>query len=103
MIHVLISGALGSMGRQVAQAIEADPDFTVIAGVDIHADDSLSYPVYEGFGGVKENPDIIFDFSRADALEGVLEFAMEKKLPTVICTTGHTPSQKAYISKAALS
>ena len=32
MIHVLISGALGSMGRQVAQAIEADPDFTVIAG-----------------------------------------------------------------------
>ena len=21
-----------------------------------------SYPVYEGFGGVKENPDIIFDF-----------------------------------------
>ncbi len=77
MIHVLISGALGSMGRQVAQAIEADPDFTVIAGVDIHADDSLSYPVYEGFGGVKENPDFI-DFSRADALEGVLEFAMEK-------------------------
>lgn len=103
MIHVLISGALGSMGRQVAQAIEADPDFTVIAGVDIHADDSLSYPVYEGFGGVKENPDIIFDFSRADALEGVLEFAMEKKLPAVICTTGHTPSQKAYITKAALS
>lgn len=103
MIHVLISGALGSMGRQIAQAIEADPDFTVIAGVDVHADDTLPYPVYQGFGGVKENPDIIIDFSRADALEGVLEFAMEKKLPTVICTTGHTPSQKASISKAALS
>ncbi len=103
MIHVLISGALGSMGRQVAQAIEADPDFTVIAGVDVHADDTLPYPVYQGFGGVKENPDIIIDFSRADALEGVLEFATEKKLPTVICTTGHTPSQKASISQAALS
>lgn len=103
MIHVLISGALGSMGRQVAQAIEADPDFTVIAGVDVHADDTLPYPIYQGFGGVKENPDIIIDFSRADALEGVLEFATEKKLPTVICTTGHTPSQKASISQAALS
>lgn len=103
MIHVLISGALGSMGRQIASAIESDPDFSVVAGVDIHSDDTFPYPVYQGFGGVKENPDVIIDFSRADALDGVLEFAMEKKIATVICTTGHTPSQKAQISKAALS
>ncbi|MFR4007936.1 MAG: hypothetical protein ACLT0Y_00415 [Christensenellales bacterium] len=78
MIHVLISGALGSMGHQLAQAIEADPDFTVVSGVDIRSDDTLPYPVYQGFGGVKEDPDVLIDFSRADALEAVLEFATEK-------------------------
>lgn len=103
MIHVLISGALGSMGRQLAQAIEGDPDFAVVAGVDIHADSTLPYPVYQGFGGVKEDPDVVIDFSRADALEGVLEYACEKKVPVVVCTTGHTPSQKASIAEAALS
>ncbi|MFR6343671.1 MAG: hypothetical protein ACLUO4_01945 [Christensenellales bacterium] len=94
MIHVLISGALGSMGHQLAQAIEADPDFTVVSGVDIRSDDTLPYPVYQGFGGVKEDPDVLIDFSRADALEAVLEFATEKKIPTVICTTGHTPRKR---------
>ena len=103
MIHVLISGALGSMGRQLAQTIEADPDFTVVSGVDIRTEDSLPYPVYQGFGGVKEDPDVLIDFSRADALEAVLEFATERKIPTVICTTGHTPAQKAAIANAALS
>lgn len=103
MIHVLISGALGSMGRQLAQAIENDPDFAVVAGVDIHPDSTLPYPVYQGFGGVREDPDVVIDFSRADALEGVLAYACEKKVPVVVCTTGHTPSQKASIAEAALS
>ncbi len=103
MIHVLISGALGSMGRQLAQTIEAHPDFMVVAGVDLRASQELSYPVYASFAHVQQTADVLIDFSRPEALPPVLAYARKKALPTVICTTGHTPPQKTAIQETALS
>lgn len=101
MLHLIICGALGQMGRAIAQAVEADPECKVVAGVDVRSDASLPYPVYAGFDEVKESADAVVDFSRADNLPNVLDYARAHRLPVLICATAHTPQQRAEVAEAA--
>lgn len=45
--------------------------------------------------------DVIVDFSHPTALEGVLQEAVKRNIPAVICTTGHTPQQLKTMEAAA--
>jgi 4-hydroxy-tetrahydrodipicolinate reductase len=45
--------------------------------------------------------DAVIDFSLADAITPLMRFAKEKKLPTVVCTTGLSPEQEQEINAAA--
>ena len=44
---------------------------------------------------------MIIDFSSPKALDGVLELAVKKQLPVVLCTTGYTPEQLKQIEEAS--
>lgn len=89
-MKILVNGALGRMGQVVLE--EAKKAGHTVIGID---KDGLS--AVENICGI----DGIIDFSTPTALDCILEFAVDKKLPIVIATTGHTRAQIAKIKKAA--
>ena len=97
-MKILISGAAGHMGREVAaQAMAAGIE--IAGGVDVagmHAD----YPVWTDFAQAPV-ADCIVDFSRPASLEGLLAYAMKNRIPAVLATTGYDDEQLAAIDEAA--
>ena len=100
MTKILLNGALGKMGQAVEACVASRDDVEICAGVDI-AQGARSYPIYSCFIDVKEVPDVIVDFSNPLVLDDMLSFAVERKLPVVICTTGFSEAQVEKIKKTA--
>ncbi len=101
-MKILISGALGRMGRAVFQASAAYDRITVACGVDINAAASdLPFPVYPDFASVREHVDVIIDFSSASNLDSLLAYAESKAVPAVLCTTGYSAEQTEKIKEAS--
>ena len=101
MLSILINGALGKMGRTLA-ACAVEQGFGVSAGVDRYAAGAkCSFPLYERLCDCREQADVLVDFSRPDALEELLSYALERRLPLVLATTGYTAEQEALVQQAA--
>ena len=99
----LISGICGFMGREVEKlCAEGYRGARACAGVDISADGSRDN-VYASFSDVPYdvNIDCIVDFSHHSAVKSILDFATERKIPTVVATTGHTEDELLEIKNAA--
>lgn len=97
-MKILISGAAGFMGREVAaQTRAAGYD---MVGVDT-APMAADYPVYTSFADAPADVDCIVDFSRPASLDGLLAYAKANHIPAVLATTGYTPEQLAQIDAAA--
>lgn len=101
-MNIIISGALGTMGRVVG-ANAAALDITVAAGVDREASSALPYPVYAGFESCPVTADAIVDFSHPSSLPHLLAFAKQHHIPAVIATTGMNETDIAMIHEAANS
>ena len=80
------------MGQAVEACINTREDIIISCGVDIAAGDK-SYPVYNCFVDVAEKPDVIIDFSNPLVLDDMLSFAMDNRIPVIICTTGFSEAQ----------
>ncbi len=100
MLKVLMHGACGKMGRMIAQCAHSFEDLAIVCGVDSRSE-ALEFPLYQSFSEVRENVDVIIDFSHASALEKLLSYAVEKCIPCVIASTGHSSEQKKMIEEAA--
>ena len=96
MLKILLSGACGRMGRQVAQLAE-DEQASIIAGIDVHAEQWSDFPVYPSFSLVREEADVIVDFSRPEGLPALLSYAKEHQLPLVLAATGYNEEDLAAI------
>jgi len=101
MLKAIISGCNGKMGQVLTALIENDPEITVSAGFDTNANSKCSFPVYSKHKSCKEEADVIIDFSNAEGIEFLLEYAVSKKIPLVIATTGLSNTQLQRINKAA--
>lgn len=100
-MNILLGGALGRMGREVTLAAEA-AHHTIAAGVDVaYAGQACAYPVFTSYDQVRADFDVIIDFSRPDALPELLELAMDRRLPAVLCATGYTDAELSAIEEAA--
>ena len=99
-MKILLCGAFGKMGRMIAQIVSERNDCEICAGVDIGAGDA-AFPVYAAPSLVKENADVLIDFSHPSALGGILEYAVQMRMPVVLATTGYGAEQIALIRKAA--
>ncbi len=91
------------MGKAVARVCEKTSGVEIVAGCDIHADGSENFPVYAKPGEVKEEFDVIIDFSHPSAFDGIIDCAAGTNTPAVICTTGLSDGQKAKMTEAAKS
>ncbi len=101
MTKILLSGACGRMGRAISRMAASGDSAEIICGVDIMASTEEGFPVYPDFASVKETPDVIIDFSNPANFENLMAFALEKKIPVVVATTGLKAEQKEALSKAA--
>lgn len=101
MTKILLSGCSGKMGRVIASLVKEDPECEIIGGIDLVDDGTLSFPVFPSPDKVNVNADVIIDFSHPSCLIPVMDYAASTKTPVVICTTGLTPEQKAYMTSKA--
>jgi len=101
MIKIILIGCNGYMGKVVTNIVNDDPSTTIVAGVDINTQKQGNYPVYNTPNEVTEKADVILDFSKPEALEGLLTFAKAKKLPLILCATGYTPEQIIEIEQTS--
>ena len=98
-MKIIINGAGGRMGKALAAMTQNSPDVEVVGAVD---------PFVEAPGMLKElnqcpEADCIIDFSNHAGTEGLMGYAVEKKLAVVVCTTGHTQQELDCIREAAKS
>ena len=100
-MRIIIGGALGRMGRELALAA-ADAGVEVACGVDVaYAGQAASFPIVTGYERIPEDADVLIDFSRPDALPELLQAALTRRMPVVLCTTGYTDVELSSIREAA--
>ena len=91
-MKIIVTGALGRMGAEL-KALLGDE---LVCGVD-PVGEVKSVNDYTG------DADGIIDFSFHGAISEIADYAVERGLPLVVCTTGHTPEELAKINEAAKS
>ena len=101
MVRIIMRGCNGKMGQSISNIVAADPDATMVAGIDIRDDGHNPYPVFASLKDCNVEADAIIDFSNASGTEELLEYCVEKGVPCVFCTTGLTPEQIAKVEDAS--
>ncbi|MHC1750052.1 MAG: 4-hydroxy-tetrahydrodipicolinate reductase [Cellulosilyticaceae bacterium] len=101
MIKILMHGCNGKMGQVITRIIKEHPDLEVVAGVDPNLTIPNNFPVYSKADECSVDVDVIIDFSTAKAVPSLLEYAISKNIPTVVCTTGLSEETIDYINKAS--
>lgn len=100
MTNIVLCGALGKMGRVLADIISARNDCTVIAGID-KAEGKADFPIVAAPDQLPERPDVIIDFSHPASLGALLDYCLTNGVPLVAATTGYSDEEIAKIKAAA--
>ena len=103
MIKVLVSGALGRMGRTVVAAVNADAELELVGAVDIIAGevDGMKVEINLDAALKKYSPDVMVDFTRPNVVFKNVMTALENKVSPVVGTTGLSDDAKEKIREAA--
>ncbi len=90
------------MGRKLYFVLSNSKTDEVVGGFDTFANqEDFSVPVFTSVKDIQVEADVIIDFSRTEALDTILEYALANRVNLVIATTGHSPSQIEKISNAS--
>ena len=108
-IRVVVHGAAGRMGREVLNALCCDPELEAVGAVDLKAErDHLSLPDGSGeipfateLGAIlsRSRPDVMVDFTVAEATMPAAQLAIKEGVNLVIGTTGLSPSDVDEIDR----
>ena len=101
MTNIIMNGCNGRMGRMITELANKDTDVQIIAGIDAYDKVANDYPVFTNIFDCNVDADVIIDFSTASAIDDLLKYAVEKKIPVVLCTTGLTSEQLDNVQKAS--
>ena len=91
-MEIILVGACGRMGREVAKNLFDDMHIT--ASVDLRSH-------FRNISDYRGDADVIIDFSSHTATEEVLNYAVSRHLPCVIASTGQTSRERAALARAA--
>lgn len=97
MTKILLHGCCGKMGRVISELSNKYDNLTIVAGIDKFGSDNMSYPIFKSLEECTLDYDVLLDFSRAEALENLLNFSLKTKKPMVLCSTGYTDEQLTLI------
>lgn len=93
MIKMIMHGCNGAMGQVITAMAAEEKNITIVAGIDPHDTKANPYPVFPSLKECDVPADVIVDFASAKAVDGLLDYSMEKKIPVVVCTTGLSEDQ----------
>ena len=108
-----INGACGRMGQRIIQLAHEDKDLTLGAALEVagHPQQGRDIGEVAGLGklGVPVRSDlpldlrldVLIDFSMPEGTMAVLPVCVQRRIPLVVATTGHTPAQRQEIEAAA--
>lgn len=108
-----INGACGRMGQRIVQLAHEDKSLTLAAALETHGHPRLGQDIGDiaGLGklGVavaatlpaNSSIDVLIDFSMPEGTLAVLPICMQRRIPLVVATTGHSPAQTVQIEAAA--
>lgn len=100
-MRIIISGALGRMGRELADAARAS-GVEVACGVDAaYQNQTAEFPLVRAYDQIRHKADVLIDFSVAANLDTLLNYGLETKTPLLLCVTGYSPEQMRAIEDAA--
>lgn len=113
-IRIAVAGAGGRMGRQLIQAVAQSEqaalgaalsrDGSGLCGMDageLAGIGALGVMISDDLAAVKEDFDVLIDFTRPDASLAYLDFCRRHRKGIVIGTTGFSDAQKEAIHAAA--
>ena len=98
MIRVIMHGCNGKMGQVITGLCKEDPDVEIVAGIDVVDNRENGYPVFTDINACDVKADVIIDFAAAVAVDKLLDYAVDKHVPVVLCTTGLSPEQLNKVS-----
>lgn len=110
---IAINGAAGRMGQRLVALAAEDAGLEVVAALESAAHPRLGQDAGEVAGlGKLDLPiraelplsvrvEAVIDFSSPEGTMSVLPTCVDRRLPLVLATTGHTPEQKREIDAAA--
>ena len=101
MTKVIMHGCNGRMGQVISGLIAEDNDVELVAGVDVSDHITNPYPVFKSIKECDIEADVIIDFASAKAVDGLLEYCVEKQMPCVLCTTGLSEEQLKKVEEAS--
>jgi len=93
MVRVIMHGCNGKMGQTISGLIAADEEVEIVAGVDARDEGKNPYPVFGSLAACTVEADVVIDFSVAAAVDGLLDYCADRKIPCVLCTTGLSGAQ----------
>ena len=108
-----VNGACGRMGQRIVQLAHEDKSLALGAALEAAGHPCAGKDIGEvtGLGALNvkvahtvpigHRLDALIDFSMPEGTMAVLPLCLERKIPLVVATTGHTKEQKATIEAAA--
>lgn len=100
-MNIIISGALGRMGKALADAA-GNSGIEVVCGVDAALQNQTAgFPLVRSYDQISRKADVLIDFSVADNLDALLDYALKTKTAMVLCATGYSERQLKTIVNAS--
>lgn len=101
MVKIIIAGCNGRMGQMITDIVKEDNDVTIVSGIDIINNRENDYPVFTDITDCDIAADVIIDVSSANGIEERTDYAVDRHIPVIICSTGLSDSQLAYVKEAS--
>jgi 4-hydroxy-tetrahydrodipicolinate reductase len=93
MTKIIMHGCNGAMGQTITRLVRENENTEIVAGIDTRNTFDNGYPVFQSLKQCDIEADVIIDFSSAQAIDSLLDHAIAKRLPIVLCTTGLSKEQ----------
>ena len=103
MVRAIMHGCNGKMGRAITTLAKEDAEVEIVAGVDAYTEVANEYPVFDSIEKCDVEADVVIDFSNAKAVDGLLDYCVEKQIPVVLCTTGLSEEQLQKVEEGSSS
>lgn len=104
MVNVVVCGATGRMGQTIGRMVNEAGDLDLVGGVDLKAGTFFGVEIVETKDAEallkKTKPDVLVDFTVANAAVGNVKMAARNNVALVVGTTGFTPDQRREMETA---
>src|SRR5262245_60505364 len=106
---IVVNGACGRMGQRIVCLAHEDKELKIAAALETPGHPQLGRDIGEmagigvigvpvtSFVPIEERVDVLIDFSMPEGTMAVLPRCVERQIPVVVATTGHSPGQRKEI------